>query len=338
MMRLSALSAAVCLSASAICSPVMAADYTLKFAHFWPANSGVHKGFEAWAESVETASEGRIEVEFYPSQTLTKAPKSYDAVKSRIADVTATVQGYTANRFPLTQVVELPGIAKTAKQGSCVVQSLYDEGLISDEYSDTHVLFLFTHGPGEIHTKDKAITKPGDLAGLKIRRPTTVVANILEEVGAQPVGMPAPNTYPSLQRGVIDGVAIPWEAMKIFRLNELANHHTELGLYTLSFMVTMNKEIYASMPDDLKKVLDDNSGKAWSEKQAAVFDQLDKLGHEDALKAGHTITKLEGGVENPDWKPVLDAATERYLSELEAQGKPAKAVYERAQTLSNDCL
>lgn len=57
---------------------------------------------------------------------------------------------------------------------------------------------------------------------------------MLEGLGAQPVGMPAPNTYPSLQRGVIDGVAMPWEAMKSFRLNELATFHTELGLYTLS--------------------------------------------------------------------------------------------------------
>jgi TRAP-type C4-dicarboxylate transport system substrate-binding protein len=58
-----------------------------------------------------------------------------------------------------------------------VVPSLYDDGLISGEYEDTHPLYLFTHGPGHLHTKEKAIHKPGNLAGLKIRRPTTVWRN-----------------------------------------------------------------------------------------------------------------------------------------------------------------
>lgn len=316
---------------------VQAADYNLRFAHFMPSTTDVNKAFEAWGKSLEEASNGRIAVDLYPAQTLTKAPQSYDAVKNRIADVTMTVQGYSANRFPLTQVVELPGLAKTAVQGSCVIQSLYEEGKISGEYDDTHVLFLFTHGPGHIHTRDKSINTPEDLAGLKIRRPTTVVAEMLEELGAQPVGMPAPETYPSLQRGVIDGVSMPWEGIKSFRLNEELKHHTEIGLYTLSFLVTMNKSVYASMPDDLKQVIDEHSGKAWAEKLGAVFDGLDTQGREEAVAAGHEIVTLEGGTQNPQWKPVLDAATEKYLSDLEGRGLPARDVYERAQALSSEC-
>jgi TRAP-type C4-dicarboxylate transport system substrate-binding protein len=325
------------LSATLLASGVQAADYNLRFAHFWPATSGMHKAFEAWAQALEAASNGRIDVEFYPSQTLAKAPQSYDAVKNRIADITATVQGYSANRFPLTQVVELPGMAGTATQGSCVVQSLYDEGLISGEYEDTHPLYLFTHGPGHLHTREKAIRTPADLAGLKIRRPTTVVAELLEGLGAQPVGMPAPEAYPSLQRGVIDGVSFPWEGMKSFRLNEEARHHTELGLYTVSFIITMNKSIYDGMPDDLKQIVDEHSGQAWAAKAGAAFDELDRLGREEAVAAGHEILSLEGGADNPDWKPVLDAATESYLAGLEANGLPARDVYARAKELSESC-
>jgi len=123
------------------------AEHTLRFAHFWPAVSGTHKMvFQVWADKVEKESDGRISVEMYPSSTLAKPPAQYDAVKNGIADITATVQGYTANRFPLTQIVELPGIVQNAAQGSCIVQSLYDEGLVSSEYKETRPLFLFTHG------------------------------------------------------------------------------------------------------------------------------------------------------------------------------------------------
>ncbi len=320
-------------------APAQAADYTLRFAHFWPAVAGAHKQlFQVWADKVEKDSAGRIKVEIYPSATLSKPPAQYDAVANRIADVTATVQGYTANRFPLTQIVELPGLVQTAKQGSCVIQGLYDEGLISSEYAQTRPLFMFTHGPGHLHTKGKAIKTPADLEGLRIRRPTTVVGSLLEGLGAQPVGMPAPESYQSLQRGVIDGVSLPWEGQLAFRLNELTDNHTELGgLYTLSFVVTMNKDVYNDMPADLKKVIDDNSGKAWSEVAGKVFDDQDVKGRAAAVAAGHNFIEVEGGTENPDWKPVLDKATEAYLADLEGKGMPARNVYARAKALSTSC-
>ncbi len=316
----------------------LAADVTLRFSHFWPAVSPIHKEvFQNWANKVEADSNGRIEVQLYPGATLSKPPAQYDAVINRIADMTATVQGYTANRFPLTQVVELPGVVKTAEQGSCVIQSLYDEGLIADEYKDTHPLFLFTHGQGHLHTKGTTINEPSDLAGLRIRRPTLVVGALLEDLEAAPVGMPAPNSYQSMQRGVINGVALPWEGVNSFRINELADSHTEIGLYSLSFVVTMNKSVYNRLPEDLKQVIDNNSGMALARQSGKTFDHVDSIGREEAVKLGHTIVTIEGGAENQSWKPVLDATTEKYLQGLEERGLPARQVYQRAVELSEQC-
>ncbi|BBB25787.1 TRAP transporter substrate-binding protein [Amphritea japonica] len=329
-----ALTAAMMLQA-----PVQAADYTLRLAHFFPPVAGQHTDIaQAWADKVATESDGRIEVEVYPSSTLAKPPAQYDAVKNRIADVTLTIQGYTANRFPLTQVVELPGIVKTAAQGSCVLQTIYDEGMLDAEYKDTKPLFLFTHGQGHIHTTKKLIKEPSDFEGLRIRRPTAVVAKLLEGLGAQPVGMPAPQSYQSVQRGVIDGVSLPWEGQLVFRINDLTPKHTEVGgLYSLSFLVTMNKDVYNSMPADLQKVIDNNSGAEWSQRAATVFDTVDVKGRAQAVSKEHEIYTVEGGIENPAWKPVLAKATEGYLAELEAKGLPARKVYARAQELAATC-
>lgn len=325
-------------AAMALASSVQAADYTLRFAHFWPSVSPIHKEvFQKWADQVEADSDGRIEVEIYPGSTLSKPPAQYEAVINRIADVTATVQGYTANRFPLTQIVELPGIVKSAEQGSCVIQGLYDEGLTTAEYDETHPVFLFTHGQGHLHTTDAEIRKPSDLEGLRIRRPTQVVASLLERLGAAPVGMPAPESYQSMQRGVIDGVALPWEGVHSFRINELANNHTEIGLYSLSFVVTMNKQVYNSMPEDLQQVIDDNSGMAMATAAGEMFDEVDAMGRQDAVDAGHNIVTLENATENEAWKPVLDATIEGYLQDLEDEGMPARKVYQRAVELSEQC-
>ena len=134
---------ALTFSATLLAGAVQAADYNLRFAHFWPATSGMHKAFEAWGQALEDASDGRIEMEFYPSQTLAKA--------------------------------------------------------------------------------------------------------------------------------------------------------------------------------------------------GAAFDALDRQGREEAVAAAHEIITLEGGVENPDWKPVLEAATEKYLGDLEERGLPARNIYARATALNQSC-
>ena len=321
---------------SAISQVQAAAEYTLRFSHFYPETSGQSKGlFKEWADSIEKESNGRIDVQMFPSSTLAKASAQYDAVKNSIADVSVAVQGYNANRFPLTQIVELPGVSKNAAQGSCIVESLYTEGLISNEYRKTKPLFLFTHGPGAIHTTNKEIKVPQDLEGLRIRRPTAVVAKLLEGLGAKPVGMPAPDAYQSTQRGVIDGVALPWEGQYTFRLNELTKYHTEVGgLYTLAFVMTMNKSFYNRLPADLKKVIDDNSGMKWSKKAGVVFDELDAKGRAQAIEMGQQVDVIKGGAENPLWKPVLYQATEDYLKGLQKKGLPAYKVYARAVELS----
>lgn len=332
-------SAIALISAASFASPAWSAEYNLRFAHFFPSVSAVHKElFQGWADQVEKDSNGRIKVDIYPSSTLAKPPALYDSVVNRIADVTATIQGYTANRFPLTQIVELPGVAKSAASGSCIIEKLYEDGAFADEYKQTKPLFMFTHGLGHIHTTNKLIEKPQDLEGLRIRRPTSVVATLLEGLGAQPVGMPAPSAYQSTQRGVIDGVTLPWEGQYTFRLNELTPYHTEVGgLYTLSFIVTMNPDVYKGMPDDLKAVIDKNSGMDWSMKAAKVFDGLDMKGREQAVKEGHTIHVVEGGINNPEWKPILDKATKGYLDDLKAKGLPAYEVYNKALEYSQTC-
>ncbi len=329
-----------CALALGVVSAAQASDVTLRLGHLWPPVAGPHKALlKPWADKVMEASGGKIDVQIYPSGTLAKPPAQYDAVKGRLMDITATVLGYTANRFPLTQIVEMPGIAKNAVHGSCIVQNLYNEGLLDSEFKDTHPLFMFTHGPGLIHTSEKAINTPEDFKGLRIRRPTTLVAKMMEGLGAQPVGMPAPASYQSMQRGVIDGVAFPWEGALSFRLNELANHHTEVGgLYTIVFLVTMNKDVYNSMSPELKKVIDDNSGLGWANTAGEVFDGADVKGRKQAQDAGHNIVTVEGGVNNPAWKPVLDKAAAEYLAELNAKGLPADKVHARTLELAKTCM
>lgn len=327
---------ATLLCSSLLSSSIFAAEYTLRMSHPWPATSDISQGLTEWAKSIEVESNNELKIEIYPSQTLTKSANSYQAVTHHIADITATVQGYTANRFPLSQVVELPGLVENAAQGSCIIQTLYDEGEISQEYQDTHALFVYTNGPGQIHMKDKKIIKPSDLEGLRIRRPSVVVGNILTDIGAQPTGIPAPDAYEALEKGVIDGVAISWDGAKVFRLGEIAPYHTQLNLYSLSFVVTMNKQTYQKLPNNLKLILDQHSGHKWSQHMANVFDSLDQQAINEAKQRNDLLITLDE-VSKTAWQPILQKATQQYINDLEKKGLPAQKVYQRALELKQQC-
>jgi TRAP-type C4-dicarboxylate transport system substrate-binding protein len=301
-------------------------------AHFWPGASGVNQDiFEVWAETVQEESDGELRVENFPSGTLAKPDSIYEAAVNGIADIGITAQGYTAGRFPLSQIVELPGVATTATQGACVLQTLYNQGHLDEEYADTRPLFMFTTGPGGIHTIDTDVQSPADLEGLRIRRPTAVAGDILENLGAIPVGMPAPDIYTAMQRGVIDGLSFPWEGLMGFRINELVNYHTEVPFYTLIFVATMSQRSYDSLAPEQQAVIDANSGMKWAENAGEVFDRLDVEGKQEAEEAGHTIRVIENPLEHPDWQAPLQKGIDDYVTGLEERGlDQAREVYQAA--------
>lgn len=310
----------------------------LRFSHFMTAGDNINtEALEPWAKQIEADSNGRIKVEIYPSATLSKPGATYDATAKGIVDIGMQAQGYTAGRFPLTQIVELPGITNTAQQQSCILHKLYDEGVIASEYADTHLLALVGTGQGALHTVDKPIRTPADMKGLRIRQPSAVASHIIEATGAAPVGMPASDTYTALQRGVIDGLSFTWQPIQAFRLDELINTHTNIPFYNSTFVISMNKDKYEGLPEDLKKVIDDNSGAAMATLIAKVFDESNTKAMNAAKEKGDLMIDIPDPLNNPDWKGPLLEGSQQYLNEVKASGLDADSVYEKAKAASAAC-
>ena len=327
----------MCLAAAFFAgSTAIAAAENLRFAHFMPAVTWQHTDlFTGWAEAVKKDSDGELDVTIFPAQTLGKAPAGYDNAKNGIADVAWTIQGYTAGRFPLTQLIELPGLFETAEVGSCALQMLYNSGALDAEYTETVPVFLHVHAPGHIHSKDKAVTSLADLKGMKIRRPTAVIGTLLAELGAEPVGMPAPTIYENLQKGVIDGYMLPWEAVVGFRANEITNHHTEFGFYSSAFIATMNKKTYDGLSDKAKTAIDSNIGMKWAVAAGRGFDGSDAKAYPKISKAAE-IYKIPAD-EISEWQDAAARATDIYLSELDGKGLPGTETYHAIKGYVSDC-
>jgi len=106
--------------------------------------------------------------------------------------------------------------------------------------------------------REKPFRELSDLQGLRIRSAVDYVGALATH-GAEGVTMPMTDTYPALQRGVLDGVIAPYEALKSLSFAEVVKYYSELphsrGAYPSR---AMNGSVWASLPEDIQKVFEDN--------------------------------------------------------------------------------
>ena len=316
--------------------PALAADVTLKLHQFLPAQANVPQHIlEVWADQVEEASEGRIEIERYHGMALGGAPPELmDQAIDGIADIVWTVIGYTPGRFPTTEVFELPFMVADARAASYAYWKMFEEHMKDGEFADVHILATHVHGPGMFHTSEPVAT-PADLEGMKIRGGSRMVNQLLELVGASPVGMPVTGIPEGLSKGVIDGTTIPWEVTGALKVPELVGNHTEFdgpALYTLTFVVAMNKDAYNAMPEDLRAILDANSGLEFSVFAGGTQQDYDDPAREAAVELGNNIITVSEE-DAAKWDEIVNPIYDTWVAEMSEKGIDGQALIDQARAL-----
>jgi TRAP-type C4-dicarboxylate transport system substrate-binding protein len=252
-----------------------------------------------------------------------------------VADVVWTAVGYTPGRFPSTEVFELPFMVADARAASSAFWQMYQTHMKDAEFKDVHMLGTWVHGPGLFHTADP-VTTPADLPGMKIRGASRMVNKLLETLGAEPVGMPVPAIPEALSKGVIDGATIPWEVTGSLKVPELVQNHTEFegnALYNITFILAMNKGVYDGLPDDLKAVIDKNSGLGFSIFAGGTQADADAPAREVAVDLGNNIITISAAEAAANWVPIVDPIYAEWAAEMSAKGIDGQALIDEAHAL-----
>lgn len=321
--------AGAALAAMMTTTSAMAQEVTLTLHQFLPAQANVPKQvLDVWADKVEADSNGRIEIERYPSMQLGGTPPELmDQAIDGIADIVWTVVGYTPGRYPSTEVFELPFMVSDARAASYAYWKMFEEHMEDGEFADLKILGTWVHGPGMFHTNEP-VRVPSDLEGMKIRGGSRLVNDLLTRVGAEPIGMPVPAVSEALSKGVLDGTTIPWEVTSALKVPELVTNHTEFdgpALYNLTFVLAMNKDIYESMPEDLQKVIDDNSGLAFSIFAGGTQADADGPARQIAVDLGNnifTVTEEEA----KKWDALVNPIYETWVADMQEKGIDGQAL------------
>ena len=308
-----------------------AQEVTLRFQHFVsPLSANPTYFMQPWAEKVERDSGGRIKVELFPMMQLGgKAPDQYDLIRDGAIDGGWVIPGYQPGRFPEAEALELPFMVTKSGEEASKAAWVYTQKHLMDDFADVQVIAAHMHGPGIIHKKGAGLQSVEDMKGLKLRAPSRPATLLLDKLGAVPIGLPVPAFPEALAKGVLDGGVITWEMSPSLKLNELTDSHTDVAgdksLYNLYFIWAMNKAKYEALPEDLKAVIDANSGFHASALAGRAHDTGDVEGKDLMSSDGNEIATLSEA-ETDRIRALGDEVTSDWITEMKAKGLDAEAL------------
>ena len=304
----------------------------LKFAHFFPATHPVETQLvQVWGKEVEKATNGMVKVKSYPGETLLKATETYDGVVNGVADAGLSFFSYNRGRFPMEEVIELPGISYNnakvvSKVGQDYIKEFNPKGI-----QDTKLITVASTGPAYLATKSP-ITKLEELKGVQFRT-TGLSAEAIKAIGGVPVAMPMSDAYEALSKGVVSGIISPPEALEGYKLAEVTGNITKTPfVYACLFYMTMNRDVWDSLPAEAQTAIEGVNEK-FADVAANLFDGLNahamKFAEENGAKI-HSLTPEE----TDRWVTELEKFQQKLVDEKVKNGLPADDAITRIKELA----
>jgi len=315
-------------------------EITLRFGTInTPTQATYKNNLVPLVEAIERDSAGRIKVELGELNKFGRPPELLPKLEKGELDMAATVHGYHPGRFPRSEIMELPLIFPTAAVGTEAMWKLYEEGLIAEDYKDLRVLSLYVLPPYSVFFADHKVESPRQLRGVSVRAPSRTIGEALDRLGMVPLGLPFNVSGDYVAQGLLEAVNLTWDTVQTTKVGKdsfLVNHvkqGLDLRFAAPALMIVMNKARYDAMPEDLRKVIDKNTGRDFtmamaSSRDAANAEARDKFAKEPGkqvyeLKSEHRREVTER----------IEPVIAKWVAEKKAAGIDGQALLTRVRAL-----
>jgi TRAP-type C4-dicarboxylate transport system substrate-binding protein len=302
----------------------------MKVSHFLPPNHTIQKALVMWSDDLEKKSDGRLKLRIYPAGQLGGGPnRQFDAARNGVVDMAFSLHGATPGRYPMTELASLPFAAPSAGNKSTVTSRRLSElapEYLAKEHEGLRILWMAVTPPLMFHSK-MPIRTIADFKGKRIRYAGVQFKNIIDSLGAVPLLVPPQETQDGLAKGIIDAATFPYEGAASFDIATVAKYTLEPGVSAATFALVMNPAKYASLPDDLKALIDKTTGPEAAGRFGAMWDEAEREGKASMLAKGTQVAVLANDqLEQMKtiFRPQLDTA----VADVEGQGKPGRKFFD----------
>ncbi|MCB1426497.1 MAG: TRAP transporter substrate-binding protein [Zhengella sp.] len=213
------------MTAGLLAGSAFAADMTLKLGHLANEQNPWHLASVKFGEELSRLTDGRIEVEVFPNESLGKEIDLINGMQLGTVDMTITGESLQ-NWAPMAALLAVPYAYKSIEHmdevasgeiGDKIKQQIIDKVQIRP-------IAYFARGPRNL-TSNRPITSPDELNGLKMRVPNVpLFVDVWSALGANPGPMAFSEVFTSLQNGTIEAQENPLALIRSANFNEVQSH------------------------------------------------------------------------------------------------------------------
>jgi TRAP-type transport system periplasmic protein len=238
----------------------------IKISHQWKANSdGRDVAARLFVEEVNK-KDPSLKFRIYPSSSLGIKPVAQlDALQNGTLEMAIFPMSYAVGKAKEFSGVILPGTVPNLDFAMRLKKSPYYQKIqdLSEKNGFRVITWWWT--PGGFATKNKEITGPASVAGLKMRAADPTFESMLKAAGASVSAMASSEIYSALQSGVLDGALTSAETFVSARLYEQTKMATLPGdktLWMLMQPLVMSKQAWDKLTPAQKKIFEEAAEKS----------------------------------------------------------------------------
>lgn len=261
----------------------------LRLSHGLDIQHPVHKAMEFMGERLLEYSDSSLKIIIYPGNQLGNERESLELLQIGSLAMTKVSANTLEGFVPEFRIFNLPYIFNNDEHRYKVLESnIGKELLLKGEASRFRGLCYYDAGSRSFYTKDKKISKPEDLKGLKIRvmgSPTAI--EMVNTMGGSATPVSWGELYTALQQGIVDGaennppsfyLSHHYEVCKYYALDEHTSVPDVLVISTTVWNSLNDAErewvqLAADASADYQKIL-------WEESTRHALNELKKHGVE----------------------------------------------------------
>lgn len=247
---------------------------------------------KSFSDLVEEKSEGKMRIDVMGGGQLGQEGEMFTGMQIGTTDMAVMTNAYASGYVPASGLFDLPFIFKDSETAARILDSEIGQSVL-EEYDRYGVKALAWGEGGFRHlvTKNKAVRKPEDFKGLKIRcMETESYIATYAALGTNAVPMAWSETITGLQQGTIDGLDIPISVTYTNGFPDIAGYLNMTGHFYSPLLICTSKDLYDKLTPEEQKILKETAVEAGI-KSRENNARLESVMLKEMEEAGMTIVR-----------------------------------------------
>lgn len=272
--------------------------YKLKIDYPNPENSAIYPVLVKWAEWCGEKSDGRLDIKIYSGGALGSIMDCVSNCEAGVTDGFWSAMNLYPGIWPLCDVFMLPMLgAKGVEAQDAAIQEMMQKEEFASQFDNVHLVAIASSTPASFIFANE-VTSMKDVNGVTVRSFSNYASPWLKSLGAVPVSVSSNDGYESLSKNVVGGGLWYLDQIQSSALYEVIKTCFYGEMCYPSLFLALNKDVYAGLPEDLQKVIDESADYYLSLTQPAYFQQEDEV---FALLKEHNVKVYDISAEDSEW-------------------------------------